>query len=302
MELYQLEYFEAVARHENVSKAAEELHISQPALSKAIAKLESELGVNLFDRVGKRLSLNEQGAFFRDSAAQLLMHVQESTDALREFAGAREGTVNVVVRGPQKEALSCTMAFMRENPSVFVTFDVQHSHDKNSTAYDADVVFAPVGMPFSASVGVPYAERDLKLAVPEDHWLEADGPVDLAALKDEPFAFLTRPYEYYELSYRLCLDSGFTPNVRFVTGSKPALLDFVRAGMGVGLVDSYMTRWGGVDGARIIALERESVIRSLCFACRKPDAMTPVARKYLDFVFEYFDVPKEKLSAAVFDR
>lgn len=303
MDIYQLEYFEAVARHENVSKAAEELHVSQPALSKSIAKLENELGVSLFDRVGKRLSLNAQGVYFRDSAAKLLMHVRESTSALRDYAAARSGTVNVVVRGPQKEALACTAAFMKENPGVHVMFDVQHSHDKGGSVWDADVVFSPVGMPFGSSVGIPYAERELMLAVPARHWLETRGEgVDLLDLSNEPFGFLSRPYEYYELSYRLCVDSGFTPNVRFVTGSKPALLDYVRAGLGVGLVDGFTSRWGEVNGLRILPLKRDSLIRSLCFACRKPDHLTPAAQRYIDFMFDYFKVPKDKLDAAVFNR
>ena len=60
MNLLQMEYFELVATYQSISRAAEELHVSQPALSNALAKLEDELGVRLFDRVGKKLVLNQQ--------------------------------------------------------------------------------------------------------------------------------------------------------------------------------------------------------------------------------------------------
>lgn len=63
MELHQLRYFVQVARLESVSKASQALHISQPALSKTIGKLEDELGCQLFDRTGKRLLLNDRGRF-----------------------------------------------------------------------------------------------------------------------------------------------------------------------------------------------------------------------------------------------
>ena len=61
MELFQLRYFLTVARYENFSKAAEELHVSQPSVSKAVKLLETELGSALFERKGKRIELNNAG-------------------------------------------------------------------------------------------------------------------------------------------------------------------------------------------------------------------------------------------------
>ena len=72
MELLQLRYFVAAAREENVTRAAQKLHIAQPALSQSIARLEEEMGVRLFDRIGKRIRLNAAGRsnnneYFSDS-------------------------------------------------------------------------------------------------------------------------------------------------------------------------------------------------------------------------------------------
>jgi DNA-binding transcriptional LysR family regulator len=64
MDLLQFRYFQTVARHQHVSRAAEELHVAQPVLSRAIARLEAELGVPLFDRRGRRVKLNRFGAAF----------------------------------------------------------------------------------------------------------------------------------------------------------------------------------------------------------------------------------------------
>ena len=68
MEIHQLKYFICVAKLESISKAATMLHLSQPALSKSLAKLEDELGVQLFDRLGKRLHLNDRGKLFLKGA------------------------------------------------------------------------------------------------------------------------------------------------------------------------------------------------------------------------------------------
>lgn len=70
MELQQLRYFVRVAQVESISKAAKSLHISQPALSKSIMRLEQELGCDLFDRTGKRIHLNEKGREFLGGVAR----------------------------------------------------------------------------------------------------------------------------------------------------------------------------------------------------------------------------------------
>src|SRR2546429_272694 len=72
VDLLQLRYFQAVAHHQHVSRAAADLHIAQPALSRSIARLETELGVPLFDRHGRRVQLNRLGALFLAPAARAI--------------------------------------------------------------------------------------------------------------------------------------------------------------------------------------------------------------------------------------
>lgn len=301
VELYQLRYFESVARHQSMAKASEELHVSQPALSKAIKKLEGDLGVELFDRVGKRIFLNERGLCFRDSANRLLAYADQSVKSLRALDVVREGTVNVVVRGPQREAIMCTSAFMQAHPGICVSLDVQDTFDKSNTVWEADVVFCQIGQPFDPSVGVPYAQCGLGLLVPSEHWLPAGEKVDLKALKDESFVLLTRPYRFYEEAYRICLDEGgFTPNVRCMTGSHLALAKFVSDGLGIGFVDGC-DRMIGARGVRFVPLDHGAPRESLCFACRRPYRLSAAAAAYVDFVFDYFGIPKDQMERAIYD-
>ena len=82
MELHQLKYFRKVAQYESVSKAAVDLHVSQSALSRSIAKLEEELQVDLFDRLGKKLVLNEEGARFLVDVNRILGEIDSSVRAI----------------------------------------------------------------------------------------------------------------------------------------------------------------------------------------------------------------------------
>ena len=84
MRLSQLLYFEAAGRLESVTKAAEELHVSQPSISMSIKELESELGVALFQRVNKRLYLTEEGRYFLSELSQILRQLDRLTKEMKE--------------------------------------------------------------------------------------------------------------------------------------------------------------------------------------------------------------------------
>ena len=87
MDLLQLRYFQVVARHQHVSRAATELRVAQPALSRAIARLEAEVGVPLFDRRGRRIRLNRFGAMFLARAGRALGELEQGQHELRDAAG-----------------------------------------------------------------------------------------------------------------------------------------------------------------------------------------------------------------------
>src|SRR4051794_34889944 len=91
MELNSLAHFLVVARLEHLSRAAEELHVAQPSLSRTIARLEGELGVPLFDRSG-RLRLNDAGRLFRDHVERALGELEAGRRAVTEAAGDGLGT------------------------------------------------------------------------------------------------------------------------------------------------------------------------------------------------------------------
>src|SRR5262245_10111909 len=95
MELHHLRYFEAVARHGHVTRAAEELHIAQPSLSKQIQVLEAELGVVLFDRVGRRVELTDAGQLLLPYARRALREVADARIALRQWSNLGQGQVTI---------------------------------------------------------------------------------------------------------------------------------------------------------------------------------------------------------------
>nr|WP_233476055.1 LysR family transcriptional regulator [Paenibacillus sonchi] len=97
MELLQLQYFLVVARLEHVTEAARSLHVTQSSLSKTIGRLEEDLGVPLFDRVGRKLRLNEYGNKFFRRAERALFELEQGKQELRDLSSPEQGTLELAV-------------------------------------------------------------------------------------------------------------------------------------------------------------------------------------------------------------
>ena len=119
MELTQLKYFAEAAKTENLSKAAQNLHISQPSLTKAIRKLEEELNTPLFDRLGRRVVLNSEGRAFFARIRPILTEVETVSESFRELSRRNERIV-VGVWGSSNLLTGCVRAFLEKNPDVAV--------------------------------------------------------------------------------------------------------------------------------------------------------------------------------------
>ena len=175
MELQQLKYFVQVAQMESISKAAESLHVSQPAVSRSIIRLEEELGAQLFDRIGKRVCLNDVGVLFLGSVEKALQDLNQAASLASSANRGVEGSLGVVAFGPQRDAIGCVVSFMKDNPSVRMTFNARQRSSNPQIVRDFDLVFYPEGPSFASISGIPYARTRTLLCVPADHPLAHRG-------------------------------------------------------------------------------------------------------------------------------
>lgn len=125
--LRQLEVFSAIAHHQNLTRAADELAMSQSAASSALKDFESQFGIRLFDRIGKRLQLNEQGQLLRPKAEALLAQAQDFEQTLRRHAEAGPLKVGATLSIGNYLAVGLVARYMHEHPGVRVTLDVANT-------------------------------------------------------------------------------------------------------------------------------------------------------------------------------
>ncbi|MDN3640239.1 LysR family transcriptional regulator [Simiduia curdlanivorans] len=137
--LKQLQVFLAVAHHRNVSRAAEQLSMSQSACSSALKDLESQYGLQLFDRVGKRLQANELGDYLRPKAEALLAQAQEFEQALSQQPDAGELRVGATLTIGNYLAVSLINRYMQDNSTGKVKLEVANTEQITEQLLNFDI-------------------------------------------------------------------------------------------------------------------------------------------------------------------
>lgn len=240
MHLDDLRWFVVLADVEHVTDAAAELGVSQPTLSRALARFEEQAGVALFDRVNRRMRLNEYGRIVAEHARRGLAEM--------EMAGERIAALRDPDSGRVRLAFLHSLAswyvperlrrFRQEAPAV--AFDLfqgpAHEITERVVSGQSDLAITSP-RPDAAELAWRrlHVER-LCLAVPRDHPLAAKSRMRLSAAAGEPFVALERPFGLRLLMDELWAEDGIEPDIVFEATEIPTMEGLVAAGFGVAIV------------------------------------------------------------------
>ncbi len=289
MDLLQLHYFRTVARLEHVTRAAEELRIAQPALSKTIARLEAELGVPLFERRGRRVALSTFGRVFLRRVDHVFMVMQDGRQELADLAGLARGTVTVAATTLHLLA-DLLSAFRDRYPEV--NFRLSQASTAEMRAWlvsgeiDLCLASAPIAGPALRSV-VLFTE-DILLAVPPRHRLAGCGCIPLGEVAAEPFISPKRGYWSRDLTDEACRQAGFIPHV-ICEGDEPgALRRLVAAGLGVAFLPMSAQRAGPGPEVAWLHITEPVCQRTVSLVWREDHYLSAAVRQFQQFTVEYF--------------
>ena len=191
MELRHLRYFLTVARTLNFTKAAEELHIAQPPLSRQIRELEEELGVALFIRTKRSVKLTAAGTAFLDEARLTLAQARRAIASARQAAQAGESTL-VLGFGPAAEIklFPSTLTSLRASfPKLRLEFRSMTTLEQREALLHNEIDLAFLRPPIHepSLEAIPVLREQLVAVLPADHPLAGEGPLDFAELSGYPF-------------------------------------------------------------------------------------------------------------------
>ncbi len=236
----ELRWFTVLAEREHMTATAREMHISQPALSRAIGRLETQLGVPLFDRRGRDLHLNHHGRRYLPYAQRALEQLDAGAAAMADVADAEHGEVRLWFSHTLGSWLVPALvgAYREDHPGVRFRL-TQRGTAGLIGAFDdgaADVILMgprPAGRRLSWHHLVT---EPVLLAVPPHHRLATRKSVRLEEIADDPFIAMAPGNALRGLADELCRRAGFAPRIAFEGDEIATLRGLIAAGLGVGLV------------------------------------------------------------------
>ncbi|SEB81598.1 DNA-binding transcriptional regulator, LysR family [Streptomyces sp. 2131.1] len=285
MQFQQLTYFVAVAEARHFTRAAEEVHVSQPSLSQQIRALENELGAELFSRARGNITLTDAGEALLPLARRILADADTARHEVQELAQLRRGRVRLgatpsVCTGLLPEVLR---AFHDLHPGIQLLLEEGGSHDLVRElargALDLALVVLPLPAASPALTTVELLQEDLVVVSSAQRPRPGrGGRVRIADLEGEPLVMFRHGYDLRELTVAACRAEGFEPSFTVEGGEMDAVLGFVRAGLGIAVVPHMVAARAGAD-LRATPLARPGLRRTIALAHRSDVAPPRAARE-----------------------
>jgi DNA-binding transcriptional LysR family regulator len=216
MELRQLKYFVTVAEELHFGRAAERLHIVQPAVSQQVRKLERELGVDLFDRNPRTVRLTTAGQLFLPEARAVLAAAGRATSAIASHLASSRGVLRLGTSdglGESLDRILAGMAALVPGLRVQLISGSTQARLDQVRAHTLDATFVR-GLAISPGIRlIPVWEEELAIAIPASHPLARSDVIDLADLAEMPLRLADRSQNasLHELVTTACRAVGFIP-------------------------------------------------------------------------------------------
>ena len=285
MELRHLRYFTAVADELHFGRAAERLHIAQSPLSQQIRRLESEFGVQLFERNRRSVRLTDAGRLLQEQAGPLLAQAARLEQTMRDAAAGEAGTLTVGFVGSATYGTLPTIvrAFRQGHPQVEVRLE-EMTTSPQVEALEAgriDVGFVRPPVRSELVEVIPLVEERLMVALPDSHPLARRRVVPVSALAGEPFVNFPRLVGsgLYDDIMAVCAAAGFSPTVVQEANEMQTIVSLVSAGIGVALVPESMQAFSRPHLA-LRPLSGSSVILRLALAHLKGSS-SPLVHQFV---------------------
>ena len=282
MELTTLRYFYEAAKKEHITKAAESLHIAQPALTKTIKSLEEELGVKLFYKVGRGIILSEYGKFLMEKAEIILKEADSLPIELEKLIDAKKNTVDINVLAASTITTKIIIDFKKIYPNVIFSMTQQENKKKSDIEILTNTANSELRLKVKRK---DIIEERIFLAVPSRSELSDKDVIDLSEVADSDFISLSGARRFRPLCDAFCSFAGFKPRVVFDSDSLIAVKNLIAAGVGVAFWPEFS--WGkleNTDNIKLLRIKnpdcRREIITYLSEDC------SDMANAFYDFMIE----------------
>lgn len=286
--LRQLGVFEAVARHLSYTRAAELLHLTQPAVSMQVRQLEEAVGLELFEKVGRRIQLTEAGRELYHYSQAISQQLQEAEEVLESLKGLNQGRLKVAVASTVNYFAPRLMAaFHRRYPGIALHLDVTNREALVRMLEDNEADLVLMGLP---PEGLdlefePFMDNPLVVIAPPSHPLAGESSISLTRVAQEVFVMREPGSGTRQALERFFADQGLVLRRGMEMTRNEAIKQAVRAGLGLSVVSRHTIELELETGRlRVLPVEGFPLPRRWFLVYRKGKRLSPAAEAFRQFV------------------
>lgn len=281
MELQQLKYFMVTAKYQHMTKAAQSLHIAQPALSQSIKRLEAELGTSLFLRSGRNIRLSGDGQLLQEKLAPILSALDELPAMLDQSKNTANHTIRLNVLSASEIVTKIIVAYKDAHPDVL--FRLSQKADD----YDWDVRVSDVPLSAKGSVAHRVLKEEIYLAVPQSSPFASANSIRLEQAEKASFISLDQEKPFSVLTKSYCQSCGFDPNIVFQSDNPATVRELIGAGLGVAFWPKYS--WGEAESAnvKLLHITNPRCSRQLYVSKNSRKPSSPLENDFHVFLSDY---------------
>lgn len=294
MELRQLEYFLAVSKYQNFTRAAQVLHVSQPSITNAIQKLEGELGVKLFDRSIKKIALTEEGSIFQKRVEKILYDLKEAIFEVRDFNNLNKGSIKLGLP-PMIGAylfpnifFNFTKAYPNLNLQVFEEGSISTRLSLEKGQLDIGIIILPE-VTNNLNV-IPIKEEEIVLCVSPQHKLAKKAEVSFAELKNENFILLKKDSFHRQAIIKKCSSHNYKPHIVFSSSQIDTIRGLVSNGVGI----SFLMNMVAQHHKNLVGIPlKEKITITIGLAWKKDKYLSRSTKVFINFLKDYINLSLE---------
>lgn len=291
MDTRQLAYFVQVAKDNSFTVAARNLHLSQPALSKMIKKLEEDLGVQLFDRSEHKMTLTDTGEKLFEEGQKLLLEMDSITEAIQDTKNLRTGNVSVGI--PPVIGTSYFPPLIANFRQDYPGINLSIIENGAVTVYEmVEKGFVDLGLVILPELSdrieyIPVTEDEVVLIVHNDHPLAEKEKVTFEDLKDESFALLNETFLLHHHVIKACREAGFEPNVYFKSSQWDFLTELVCLNQGVSILPRPILARFNSKSIKQIPIDHPEMKWRIAIILKKNRYISFAAKKFIEYIREH---------------
>lgn len=292
MTLQQLRYFRILARYESIAEAARVIHISQPALSMSMKKLESELQYPLFDRTGNSIRLNENGRQFAESV-NYIFALLESCKQRTSLPGRERQELWLGMLSTSTGIINLCDLYMQKHRNVIIRFLSRRFLDMTPEMERVDLLFSSQDLWREGFSSVMLFEFRNYAIVPKNYLLSPPKEIDLADLANIPFVLCCPPDIAQPRILKMFLDRGCTPNIQFIADSRIDVMSVMKTGRYLTIcpthdVTTYLRMSPNLIAIPVKADNLDRNQSGHVYVSWKDGKLNPQARDLLEFMIKGF--------------